>query len=150
MIFRLWLQQRLRKDEAKNLRDDLNLRNPHKQHRIVGRFLFFALYSWNELFFHGTGRSMDLSVHSNHAKKDPWIFQSAENKVIHCVSMISCICVPIYVCSREFFLYIRRSMDPFVIRRGQKDPWIFQSLKKVLLCFDDFVYVSLFYLSSRD
>ena len=26
MIFRLWLQQRLRKDEAKNLRDDLNLR----------------------------------------------------------------------------------------------------------------------------
>ena len=43
MSFRLWLQQRLRKDEAKHLRDDLNLRNPHKQHRIVGKYILFCI-----------------------------------------------------------------------------------------------------------
>ena len=62
MIFRLWLQQRLRKDEAKHLRDDLNLRNPHKQHRIVGKYILFLHYI----------REMKIFLR---VPEDPWIFR---------------------------------------------------------------------------
>ena len=43
--FRLWQQHRLRKDEAKMLRADLNIKNPNKQHRLVGEYISFISFS---------------------------------------------------------------------------------------------------------
>lgn len=76
---------------------------------------------------------MDLSVHHNNQKKDPWIFQSIEIKVITCVAMILCIC-PYFtslVATKYFFIDTGRSMDPLCHQeRQKKDPWIFGFVKK--------------------
>lgn len=76
---------------------------------------------------------MDLSVHHNNQKKDPWIFQSIEIKVITCVAMILRIC-PYFtslVATKYFFIDTGRSMDPLCHQeRQKKDPWIFGFVKK--------------------
>ena len=43
--FRPWQQQRLRNDEAKMLRADLNIMNPNKQHRLVGEYIILISFS---------------------------------------------------------------------------------------------------------
>ena len=66
---RLCQRQRLYKDEAKVLRKDLSLKNPHKQYRFIDDSLNLTSRSRINCFFEGSRRSMDPSVHHRTRKK---------------------------------------------------------------------------------
>ena len=85
---RLCQQQRLYKDEAKVLREDLRLKNPHKQHRFVDESLNLTSRSRINCIFEGSRRSMDPSVHHHTRKEDRCMDLRVTSKLTSSIALV--------------------------------------------------------------